>query len=565
MQFSLLSLLSLAPVLPTGKGDVAEGFASEGGAASDLFSFDQWLADNGISVDQLPKELGDIPMDWFGDSVSNLVLAQGDAGLDALAENPAQFLAMLNVNTAAGLKQLAQITLTPSQAAQIADKIGQFLQRPDTAAELNEQQRMALAGMLSHFRQAAKSEVPQPIAPAVESLDKAIPAHAGNTKERMPVLGQVMKWLQHVLREARQQTAMQQPVADTAEASSEEVAPLGFPVGAGLGEETPPETQGQGQAETLNDEDASALLAALLAPPKPVEQATPVTQDAEALPEVALPSLSAPREEEGEAMKGMLADAAMDVAAEAGDADRVSDVPEVLPALSRQELDSGKRELGGLKPVKPFEMAMDAQGVARPEATQTAQAVTAPVQAQLMQPMTGHGGHGVSASAHAPATHVPESQYGAVSQQVQVGIKQIAQGGIERITIRLTPEDMGRVDVRMDVGADGRAHIVFTADKADALDQMQRDARMLERALQDAGVKADAGSMEFNLRQQNQHAAAMQDGGGQQDRSAEPQWEEGEAAASVNGAVEEETAIADADGAIRQYQVNMATGLDIRV
>lgn len=562
MQFSLLSLLSLAPMLPVGKGDVAEGAATEGGSANDLFSFDQWLADNGISFDQLPQELGDVSVEWMGDSVSNLVLAQGDAGLDTLAENPAQLLAMLNVNTPAGLKQLAQMTLTPAQAAKMADKIGQFLQRPDTAAELNEQQRIALAGMLAHFRQAAQSETPQPIAPAVESLDKAIPAHAGNTKERMPVLGQVVKWLQHVLRDARQQAAAtQQAAADTAEAPAEEVALLGFPVGDGLGEEAAPETQEQTQ--TLNEEEAAALLAALLAPPKPVEHTPPVmAAQEEALPEIALPSLEGAQDDaEKLAADRPILDAATDVE----DMDVAADAPEVLPAVSRQEQAAEKRELGGLKPVKPFEVALDMQGAARPEPTQTAQAVTAPVQVQGVQG-TGHGGHAAAAQGHSAAVHVPESQYGAVSHQVQVGIRQVAQGGVERITIQLTPEDMGRVDVRMDVGADGRAHIVFTADKADALEQMQRDARFLEKALQDAGVKADAGSMEFNLRQQNQHAAAMHDGGGQQERSAEPQWDDADAQAAASGAVEEEgEALADADAVVRQYQVNVATGLDIRV
>jgi flagellar hook-length control protein FliK len=56
----------------------------------------------------------------------------------------------------------------------------------------------------------------------------------------------------------------------------------------------------------------------------------------------------------------------------------------------------------------------------------------------------------------------------------------------------------------MEIGNDGNTQMYFTADNQNALEMLQRDARGLERALQDSGIKADAGSMQFNLRQQQQ-------------------------------------------------------------
>jgi len=50
------------------------------------------------------------------------------------------------------------------------------------------------------------------------------------------------------------------------------------------------------------------------------------------------------------------------------------------------------------------------------------------------------------------------------------------------------------------MGMDGRVSAVVTADNKDTLDLLQRDQRALERALQDAGLKADSGSLSFNLR-----------------------------------------------------------------
>jgi flagellar hook-length control protein FliK len=49
------------------------------------------------------------------------------------------------------------------------------------------------------------------------------------------------------------------------------------------------------------------------------------------------------------------------------------------------------------------------------------------------------------------------------------------------------------------------------------MELMQRDARGLERALQDAGLKTDSGSLSFNLRghdQQREHARNEHSGNG---------------------------------------------------
>ncbi len=101
----------------------------------------------------------------------------------------------------------------------------------------------------------------------------------------------------------------------------------------------------------------------------------------------------------------------------------------------------------------------------------------------------------------------------AVVEQVHVGITRMKHADLDRITLQLEPADLGRVDVRMDVRSDGSTQVVFTAERSETLDMLQRDARGLERTLQEAGVKADAGSMEFNLRQQAGGQAAFHESG----------------------------------------------------
>ncbi|MBL6945327.1 MAG: flagellar hook-length control protein FliK [Rhodospirillales bacterium] len=89
------------------------------------------------------------------------------------------------------------------------------------------------------------------------------------------------------------------------------------------------------------------------------------------------------------------------------------------------------------------------------------------------------------------------------ADQVSVQITKALKAGIDRINIQLRPENMGRVDVRMELTADGRISAVVTADNKETLEMLQRDSRELERALQDAGLQTDEGSLAFNLREQN--------------------------------------------------------------
>ncbi len=88
----------------------------------------------------------------------------------------------------------------------------------------------------------------------------------------------------------------------------------------------------------------------------------------------------------------------------------------------------------------------------------------------------------------------------AVAHQVSVHITTAARGGHDHIEIQLQPESLGRVEVRLDVGADNRVSAIVLADSREALDTLRADARGLERALQDAGLKTDSGSLSFGLR-----------------------------------------------------------------
>lgn len=97
--------------------------------------------------------------------------------------------------------------------------------------------------------------------------------------------------------------------------------------------------------------------------------------------------------------------------------------------------------------------------------------------------------------------------------QVASAITKAIQNGDTRFMIRLDPPQLGRVDVQMDVLSDGRVHATLSAERGDTLDVLQRDARILERAFQDAGLKPD--QLNFQLREEDKRGPFGFEGDGQ--------------------------------------------------
>lgn len=183
------------------------------------------------------------------------------------------------------------------------------------------------------------------------------------------------------------------------------------------------------------------------------------------------------------------------------------------------------------------------------------EAATAPVTQPQLTGLHGVGTQPTVSSlhstthAHAAAmttTHLP------ASEQVQVAITRAMEDGTDRITLQLDPADLGRVEVKMELSADGRTQVSFLVDKAETLDMLARDARSLERSLQEAGLKTDAGGMEFNLRQQPQFT----------DNDADKNGGNAGAGASTAGA-EEEASLRNVGSVTHNYIVNIREGVDI--
>jgi chemotaxis protein MotD len=112
-------------------------------------------------------------------------------------------------------------------------------------------------------------------------------------------------------------------------------------------------------------------------------------------------------------------------------------------------------------------------------------------------------------SAAAPAPVVPRTAYSGPDMAALA--KAIVQkSGQKSFEIRLDPPELGRVEVHLSVGRDGKAQATLYADKPATLALLQRDSQNLERALKDAGLDVSNSSLNFSLKDGQRQG----DGGG---------------------------------------------------
>lgn len=83
------------------------------------------------------------------------------------------------------------------------------------------------------------------------------------------------------------------------------------------------------------------------------------------------------------------------------------------------------------------------------------------------------------------------------ADQLSVQIRHAAVNGNERISVKLTPASLGHVEVKLELAPDKTVQAIVTADRPETLDMLERDARVLQRALEDAGLKTGSDSLSF--------------------------------------------------------------------
>lgn len=97
------------------------------------------------------------------------------------------------------------------------------------------------------------------------------------------------------------------------------------------------------------------------------------------------------------------------------------------------------------------------------------------------------------------------------AEQIAVQVNKMAKDGKEEMTINLKPAELGKVQVKLEFVGDHKVHASISADSQNSLDLLMKDQDSLQRALENAGLQLDAGSMEFSLNENNQQQSFEQE------------------------------------------------------
>ena len=81
---------------------------------------------------------------------------------------------------------------------------------------------------------------------------------------------------------------------------------------------------------------------------------------------------------------------------------------------------------------------------------------------------------------------------------IEIGLRALA--GARQFDIRLDPGELGRVDVNLSISDNGEVSAKMVVDRVETLHLLQRDARTLERAFEQAGLKPSDAGVDITLR-----------------------------------------------------------------
>ena len=91
---------------------------------------------------------------------------------------------------------------------------------------------------------------------------------------------------------------------------------------------------------------------------------------------------------------------------------------------------------------------------------------------------------------------------------IEIGLR--AMSGSRQFDIRLDPDELGRVDVSLSISDKGEVSAKLVVDRVETLHLLQRDARTLERAFEQAGLKPSDAGVDITLRDPSDQSAFRQ-------------------------------------------------------
>lgn len=88
-------------------------------------------------------------------------------------------------------------------------------------------------------------------------------------------------------------------------------------------------------------------------------------------------------------------------------------------------------------------------------------------------------------------------------EQIGMVIQRSLNNGQDRVSLRLHPEELGTVEIKLEVGHNKSVTAQVIVEKSETLQILKQDSQSLVQLLQDSGLQADSSSLNFSLKDQN--------------------------------------------------------------
>lgn len=207
---------------------------------------------------------------------------------------------------------------------------------------------------------------------------------------------------------------------------------------------------------------------------------------------------------------------AMPATDQASAASAVADASKAAHAVGTAEL--GVKELADiLAKVDQPAIANGTQAAPEPKALDSLQQPATPFDlSTLLQQTSGKSGQDRLVQSFDPNAASGAPGQGTASGQptpihvvpIEIGLRAMA--GSRQFDIRLDPDELGRVDVNLSISDKGEVSAKLVVDRVETLHLLQRDARTLERAFEQAGLKPSDGGVDITLRDPSDQSAFRQ-------------------------------------------------------
>lgn len=200
----------------------------------------------------------------------------------------------------------------------------------------------------------------------------------------------------------------------------------------------------------------------------------------------------------------------------------VAPVPAPAGPDAREAIESAAGETAASAAEKPVEEAPGLETPPGPSPeTSTSQSAAPP--ADLSPPTQAAAGTGGPQPTSTPVVHGHETAPRAAPvplepQALGLSIMKHAEAGERVFEISLTPDELGRVDVRLEFADDGRLTAHVYAERPETLALLERDRSELARVLSAQGMTSDNASLNFALRDERGTPDQGNEGGNRRPR-----------------------------------------------